>query len=168
MAQVPPNMGWVSTTLAAWKHLMAHKLAGQLNFPLALFYDAEDRYLVLPAFGQTSCCAGTPGLFYFITFIFLFLYASLSEDSYLSWALLRGKSTTKHKLRDGEWFIASSIAPLFLAGAEHSEKFTPPLLSCKIQALCRTPKRSHWLKELVLGILSVPDWKAANIAWWLM
>lgn len=126
MAQVPPNMGWVSTTLAAWKHLMAHKLAGQLNFPLALFYDAEDRYLVLPAFGRTSCCAGTPGLFYFITFIFLFLYASLSEDSYLSWALLRRKSTTKHKLRDGEWFIASSIAPLFLAGAEHSKKKNHP------------------------------------------
>ncbi len=108
-----PNTGWVSTTLAAWKHLMAHKLAGRLNFPLALFYDAEERYLVLPAFGQSSCCAGTPGLFYFITFIFLFLYASLSEDSYLSRALLRGKSTTKHKLRDGEWFIASSAALLF-------------------------------------------------------
>lgn len=108
-----PNTGWVSTTLAAWKHLMAHKLAGRLNFPLALFYDAEERYLVLPAFGQSSCCAGTPGLFYFITLIFLFLYASLSEDSYLSWALLRGKSTTKHKLRDGEWFITSSAALLF-------------------------------------------------------
>lgn len=140
MAQVPPNMGWVSTTLAAWKHLMAHKLAGQLNFPLVLFYDAEDRYLVLPAFGQTSCCAGTPGLFYFITFIFLFLYASLSEDSYLSWALLRGKSTTKHKLRDGEWFIASSIAPLFLAGAEHSKKIHPSVAFVQDSGPLQDPK----------------------------
>lgn len=159
-----PNTGWVSTTLAAWKHIMAHKLAGRLNLPLALFYDAEERYLALPAFGQSSCCAGMPGLFYFITLIFLFLYASLSVDSYLSWALLRGKSTTKHKLRDGEWFITYSTGLRFPRRSWTQEKFTPPLLQCVIQDPRRTPKRYHWLS--FLSIQFMPDQKADDLTWW--
>lgn len=134
-----PNTGWVSTTLAAWKHLMAHKLAGRLNFPLALFYDAEERYLVLPAFGQSSCCAGTPGLFYFITFIFLFLYASLSEDSYLSRALLRGKAQQSTNSEMGNDLLPLVLLYFFLAGAEH-RKIHPSVAAVRDSGPPQDPK----------------------------
>ncbi len=125
-----PNTGWVSTTLAAWKHLMARKLAGRLNLPLALFCDAEERYLALPGFDQSSCCAGIV-LFYHFNFP-VFICFSLWGQLFIMGPAER-KSTTKHKLRDGEWFIASSAALLFPRRSWTQEKFTPPLLQCEIQ-----------------------------------
>lgn len=91
-------MAGVSSSRAAQKHLMAHKPPVQTVSPIGSALPLQETHTSSSASvcGNVSCRAGMPELFYFITFIFLFLYAPFSEDSYLSQALLReGKKPNK-------------------------------------------------------------------------
>ncbi len=150
-----PQYGLSQHYFSCMKHLMARKLAGRLNLPLDLFCDAEERYLALPGFDQSSCCAG---IVYFITLIFLFLYASLSEDSYLSWALLRGKAQQSTNSEMGNDLLPLALLYFFLAGAEHRKN--SPLRCCN--ARFRTPQDPKAIPLVELFWYSIHAWSESR------
>ncbi len=99
-----------------------------------------------------------PGLFYFITLIFLFLYASLSEDSYLSWALLRGKAQQSTNSEMGNDLLPLALLYFFLAGAEHRKN--SPLRCCS--ARFRTPQDPKAIPLVELFWYSIHAWSESR------